>query len=109
MWTYLKSVIKTEKVKEVIKIFNINELSYFQKMLWHVAAAEDEAYIKCWEEIKDGQFFNEIKNDDEEFVSSCEGVLQKIEKEINDIQKEKMRFEIAANRLNDLLKKIQQQ
>lgn len=77
-------------------------------MLWHVAAAEDEAYIKCWDEIKDGQFFNKIKNDDEEIISSCEEVLQKIEKEITNLQKEKMRFEIAANKLKDLLKKIQQ-
>ena len=77
-------------------------------MLWHVAAAEDETYIKAWEEIKDGQFFNKIKNDDEEIISSCEEVLQKIEKEITNLQKEKMRFEIAANKLKDLLKKIQQ-
>lgn len=77
-------------------------------MLWHVADAEDETYIKAWEEIKDGQFFNKIKNDDEEIISSCEEVLQKIEKEITNLQKEKMRFEIAANKLKDLLKKIQQ-
>lgn len=96
---------------EEIKIFDDFEIgfSYFQKILWSLVNVEEEDYIKYADSITTGKTFENVKSDGENFVSSFENLLKKTEKEIINLQEEKLRFETAANRLKNLLKKIKQQ
>lgn len=80
----------------------MHELSYFEKMIWHLVNAEEEYYLKAFDGIRSGKLFDEIravkfdeiKADGEEVILNCED--------------EELEFETDDNEAEDLLKKIEQ-
>ena len=39
----------------------MHELSYFEKMIWHLVNAEEEYYLKAFDGIRSGKLFDEIR------------------------------------------------